>query len=1239
MKKYILYPALVFVFFFNTKEGFANFRLTENKGQWAKEVLFKADLNSLKLFVSKGQLTYLFYSAKQIYDAQHNNNFDDSLLTHTIKVNFLNANPQAEYMGERAYKDYSNFFLGNNPKHWAGGVLSYQKLTIKNIYPNIDFELLEDKGFLKYNFIVHPNGDPNQIQLEYVGANNLEIKNQELIYQTVFGAVTEKQPLVFEQTKTADKIIASQYVLENNVLKFNVSAKRNKRNTLIIDPVLVFSTFSGSRADNFGYTATYDSLGNGYAGGTVFDVGFPTTTGAFQISFKGGNNEDRAIGYVARDCGITKYSKDGSSLLYSTYLGGGLSNDQPHSMVVNSKNQLLVMGSTKSFDFPLGIGVPYSNSVMGLSDIFVVKFSEDGKQLLSGTFVGGSSYDGLNGDRPSKTITPLMYNYADDFRGEIIVDKQDNVFVVTSTNSSDFPMVLAFDNTYGGKQDGVIFKLNADLSDLLFSSYIGGAENDAAYGLDFGTNNDLFITGGTNTQTFDYTNSGNKLRNSGGKADGYLLRLNLANWAVLANTFIGTSAYDQTHFVKVDKYGKPFVFGQTEGNMSASSGVYSIANGKMFIKKYSADLSSIELETTFGATNKNLPDLSPTAFLVDECERIFVSGWGGFNLGGFRGGSTNNMPITSDAFQKTTDGHDFYLAVFSKNLSALQYATYMGGKSTTNDQAHEHVDGGTCRFDKKGIVYHSVCAGCGAQSLFPTTPGAWSRTNNSDNCNNALFKFDFENLNRKPQIKDSIYYVMASDTLEFFVEISDPDLGDDLDIQFFGLPFSNPNFPNPPVIKETIKDANSNKITKKIQFIASCKHIDLDTIYIYVKVYDRGCPSSDSNFAVIKIIVTDPPQTTSPDVICLAPVTDRSINLTWKSFEKNRFFKYVILYRENPNGSIKTLDTIRNSNASNFLDILPSDPSQTNYTYYMISYNICNKPFDANYRISTQNELNVAIDSTYLVYATVEDNKNIHINWLKTKEDDFGSYDIYRKETNVGKTSNYRKIAVITDINDTNFIDHDVIVNERVYCYKTIVNDKCGHRSNFSNEACNIVLRGNTGKLYFDLNWTDYRKWQGEVKSYELQRRVDTGTMREITNTGLLRTHHDEDLDIWWGAYYYVVKAYEDTFNQSGFNAISFSNALRLVQPPLVFVPNAFSPNSDAHNDVWGISHAFVKEYNLKVFNRWGEKVWENENKGNQWDGVSKGKSSNNDVYVWIVTYKGWDGKFYTQKGTVTVMP
>jgi gliding motility-associated-like protein len=1219
--------------------GWAQLRFIENKGQWDPRVIYLADMRSAKLFVSNAELTYLFYSSTRLGELQHQQKFDDSLAVHVIKVKFLGANPAAVYSGQGPYADYSNYFIGNNPDRWKGGVKSYRKIYISNIYDRIDFELFESEGGLKYNFIVNPGGDPGQIKLRYSGADSLYLNDGNLVVRNSFGKITELRPLVYEGQPASKKLVESSYILEDSVLSFSLNQKRNKRKLLLIDPQLVFSTFSGSYADNFGYTATFDSAGNGYAGGTVFAFGYPTTTGAFQVNFAGGNAESKPIGYVARDCGITKYSSDGKKLLFSTYLGGSNSNENPHSMIVDSRNNLLVMGSTKSADFPLGLSASYDQIHEGQSDIFIVKFAEDGKSLLAGTFVGGTGFDGLNGDRPSGNVTPLLYNYADDFRGEIMTDANDNVYVATSTNSADFPLVNAFDNSFGGSQDGCVFKLSPDLGTLLFSSFIGAEKADAAYGLDFGTHNDLYVTGGTNTPTFGYSVPGLSKQNAGGRCDGYLLRINLADFTLMSYTYIGTSSYDQTYFVKTDKYGKPFVFGQTQGNHGVSPDVYFNVKGKMFIKKFDLNCTSIELETIFGGPDKNRPDISPTAFLVDQCERIFISGWGdedGTTSVNTTDG-TRGMATTTNAIQRNTDGKDFYIAVFSKNLNELQYGTFFGSTA----QSAEHVDGGTSRFDKKGIIYHSVCAGCLGHSLFPTSLGAWSRNNNSDNCNNALFKFDVENLNRKPLVRDSFYSVIATDTLDFSIEVSDPDLPDSLAVFISGDIYNDPLFPKPlPRLESFIKlSGKRNTMRARVIWEPGCQHINGDTVRLRVKVYDRGCPTQDSNSAIIKIIVKEPPLTITPETFCLFFKDNNAISLSWKTFPIDKYFNYIVLFRQNPNGSTKMLDTLWNNSPDEYIDFLPLNPKTTNYTYYMVGYNVCNKPYSGGIRISTLKEFNLPIDSTYVHYATVVENKHIKVNWFTSKEEDFGNYEVFRADNINGVSMGYRKIKTIDVLTDTNFTDENVNVAEKSYCYRIGVNDKCGHVSKPSNDACNIVLKGQAGHLFFDTDWSPYRDWYGGVREYEIYRRVDTGSMRFLANTSLLRVNHDDDLDLWWGAYYYVVRAFEGGVHGVGFGATSLSNEIRLIQPPMVFVPNAFSPNNDYINDVWGVSHAFVREFRMQVYNRWGEKVWDNDFKGTQWDGVTRGKLAMNDVFIWVVTYRGWDNKFYTQKGTVTVMP
>jgi len=153
-------------------------------------------------------------------------------------------------------------------------------------------------------------------------------------------------------------------------------------------------------------------------------------------------------------------------------------------------------------------------------------------------------------------------------------------------------------------------------------------------------------------------------------------------------------------------------------------------------QKLDNTLSTLLVSTVFGKSDGD-PEFVPTAFMVDVCGRIYMAGWGGAVNGSV--GNLIGYTTTPDAYQLTTDGSDFYFLVLSEDMQSRIYATFFGGPTS-----HEHVDGGTSRFDKTGIIYEAVCAGCGGNSDFPYTPGAWSANNNSSNCNEGAAKFEFQ---------------------------------------------------------------------------------------------------------------------------------------------------------------------------------------------------------------------------------------------------------------------------------------------------------------------------------------------------------------------------------------------------------------------------------------------------------------------------------------------------------------
>lgn len=748
----------------------AGVKFTENKNQWEANVLYRAQLDGGLLFLEKNCFTYNFYDKESLRGAHAGGSkkLTTAVRGHAFRMTFLNAAANVKTSSQNSTPDYCNFFLGKDKKKWAGGVKNYKEINYSDLYPGIGLQVLGQENSVKYNFIVSPEANTNEIQLFYEGLDELRLDRGALVLKTSINEMVEQKPYAYQLINGVKVEVPCKFVLKDNIVSFKFPQGYDKSKELIIDPVLVFACSSGSIADNFGMTATYDSQGNLYSGGTVFGIGYPTTLGAYDTSWNGSSF------YIdgRTDVVITKYDSSGTFLRYSTYLGGYTSSEIVTSLVVDAQNQLLLYGATGSSDFPVTAnafdatfnggtllhficnGTFFDNG----TDIYVAKFNSTGTALIASTYVGGSMNDGVNTNNDSVLtvacgpasyefpLDSLQYNYGDQYRGEINVDRYGNAYISSSSRSGNFPIINGFDNTFGGKQDAVVFKLNSDFSSVIWSTYLGGSDNDAGYALALDDSSNVYITGGTRSSDFPTTPGTLQPSYQGGEADGYITKIKEDGSGILYSTYWGTSAYDQTYFVQLGKGKDVYVVGQTEGAMPVTPGVYNNPNSGQFISKMNDSLNTLVFSTVFG-NGDGKPNISPAAFLVDYCENIYVSGWGGNILNPSGAIGTTGMPVTPGALQPTSgDSYNFYLFVVSTDATSLLYATYFGGA-----QSREHVDGGTSRFDKKGIIYQSVCAGCGGHDDFPVTPGSWPNTGpnvnhntQNYNCNNGVFKFDFQ---------------------------------------------------------------------------------------------------------------------------------------------------------------------------------------------------------------------------------------------------------------------------------------------------------------------------------------------------------------------------------------------------------------------------------------------------------------------------------------------------------------
>ena len=717
---------------------------TENKGQWPAQVLYRAQIPGGVMFVERSAFTYVLFSESPLahHGHAHQPEHAGEGKAHAYRVNFEGGNAQTS-VGSYQQAHYENYFIGNDPAKWGGGCRVFGEVLLKDVWPGVDVRI-NGKDGVKYDLVVAADADPSLIRLRYEGQDGLTLREGTLQVKTSIGVTVEGVPTSWI-TQGTDLFwdapaIESSYVIEGNVVSFKHSGLP-KGQPLTIDPVLTFASYTGSTADNFGCTATYDEAGHLYGGGIVFNAGYPVTVGVLQNFWAGGTI----------DVGITKWTPDGTALVWSTYLGGGTGDESPHSLVVNDQDELYVMGTTGSLDFPTTPGafdasfapgggpVSWANIFGGYgfahvngSDIYVAHFNTAATALIGSTHLGGGGQDGLN-----NTVS-LTHNYGDHFRGEIALDPAGDPVVATSTFSAGLPTTPgAPQAAYSGAQDGFVFRMNPALTNLQWATYIGGTGEDSAYGVQFDSNGDLFVTGGTTSSNLPM--AGTPFDNSqNGGADGYLMKYSGATGALIASTYMGTASYDQCYLVQLDTGDNVYVAGQTHGAYPVTPGKYTNPGSSQFIHKFNNALSTSIWSTVIGNSNP-LQDMSPTAFLVSDCGQVYFTGWAGTTNGnaGNNSSSTSGNVTSADAFQPTTTGSDFYLMVLEVEATALNYATFFGGASSA-----EHVDGGTSRFDKNGTVYHAVCAGCGSQDDFPTTPGAWSNTNNSFNCNLGVFKFD-----------------------------------------------------------------------------------------------------------------------------------------------------------------------------------------------------------------------------------------------------------------------------------------------------------------------------------------------------------------------------------------------------------------------------------------------------------------------------------------------------------------
>ena len=674
-----------------------SYSFVENLGQWPAAVLFRTHVNGAALFVEENAWTWSKLegsSVDQMHDiAMLSNTERDSLRFngHAWRMQFVGASKERP-KGMIKSDHYENYFMGNDRSRWRGHVGAYGALEQKEVWPGIDVLMKTIDGNFKYDVVLHPGANRNLVAMAYEGLEGMSIGEQgELRLKTSVGDVMELAPLAFYADKESERIPCF-FVLEGSTVRFDFPEGYDAKRTVVIDPVLIAATYSGATgSSNYGHCATYDDAGNIYTGARNFGPTYPATLGAFQTTPGGGGT----------DISLSKYNPDGSDLIWAAYLGGS-SGENPHSLIVNALGELVVLGSTDSDDFPVTVGA-FDEEHNGDTDIALVHIAADGSSLIGSTYIGSTGSDGIN---------DMYANYGEAYRGEVYLDTEGNILVASFTSSAAFPMTSgAWQPELAGEQDGVLLKMDPTCSQMLAATFVGGSMSDNAMGLRIAQNGDIYVIGITESTDLIFPSGGLMSTYQGGGRDGYAMRLTSDLSTIVAGTYFGTPDSDGAYFIDTDTDDNVWIFGQSDGDVPIYPvGTYGSA-GEIFLVKLAPQLNEALITTMIPG------NMAPVAFLVDVCNHVYISG---YNTGG-------SLPTTADALY-TTGG--FYLAAFDADMTSILFGSFYGGS---------HVDGGTSRFDKNGIIYQGVCSGGNSMQ---STDWAW-RTTNAISWDISVFKIDF----------------------------------------------------------------------------------------------------------------------------------------------------------------------------------------------------------------------------------------------------------------------------------------------------------------------------------------------------------------------------------------------------------------------------------------------------------------------------------------------------------------
>lgn len=602
----------------------------------------------------------------------------------SVQMQFVGANASASAVAQDQLVTKTNYLFGGDTSQWITGVSNFAQVTYQDLYQGVDLRYFStQQNQLEYDFIVHPGASTDSIKLSFQGADKLSLDAQgNLVVSTKDGDIVHQAPQIYQDINGFREQVAGNFVIDGNQVGFQIGSY-DKSQALVIDPILGFSGYLGGSANDHALGIAVDGAGNSYVTGWTDSTNVPLVNqyqsnqpsrDAFvekinadgtQLLFStyiGGSSSDEGHAIAvdsagntwitgqtdstnfptqnpyqtnqgSRDVFLTKLSASGSSVIFSTYLGGA-SQDVGNAVAVDSADNVYAAGYTNSTDF--ATLNPYQTD-QSQRDGWIWKFSSSGAAQF-GTYFGGNSVDEING---------------------IAVGPNDNLFVVGDTTSSNLPTTPgAFKTTRPGSTDAFITKFSTDGSQLVYSSYLGGSgDQDVAMGVAVDADNQAYVTGWTQSSNFPTQNPYQSTRS--GTQDAFLTKFNAAGSGLVYSTFLGGTASEQANGVAVDAAGRAYVTGFTTSTNypTTSSPIQTNQPGDdAFATQFKADGSGLLYSTYLGGDTFD----QGQAIALDAFSNAYIAGWS----------DSPNFP-TAGPLQTTAKGEDDGFIARIINLKSL----------------------------------------------------------------------------------------------------------------------------------------------------------------------------------------------------------------------------------------------------------------------------------------------------------------------------------------------------------------------------------------------------------------------------------------------------------------------------------------------------------------------------------------------------------------------------------------